>query len=106
MDIIKRLQLNRNPKDLKSGSIVGAKNIMLDQVNSSITNEYGFEPAFIADAGFAIVGAISCNEELVIFLHNEDDNISKIIRLDDNKNIHIQLLIPSINPSVSELLFT
>lgn len=88
MDIIKRLQLNRNPKDLKSGSIVGAKNIMLDQVNSSITNEYGFEPAFIADAGFAIVGAISCNEELVIFLHNKDNNISKIIRFDDNKHIN------------------
>ena len=48
MDIIKRLQLNKNPKDIKSGSIIGAKNIMLDPISSSITNEYGFTSAFDA----------------------------------------------------------
>lgn len=85
MDIIKKLQLNRNPKDLKSGSIIGAKNIMLDPISSSITNEYGFEEAYTAPSGYKIVGCISCNEEICIFLNNGTD--SKIQRLKDNGNV-------------------
>ena len=88
MDIIKRLNLNNNIKDVKSGSVIGAKNIMLDPVSSCITNEYGFSVAF--DAGeipglgqdYKIKGAISCNEEICIFLNNGDT--SKIYRLKDD----------------------
>lgn len=85
MDIIKKLQLNRNPKDLKSGSIIGAKNIMLDPISSSITNEYGFEEAYTAPSGYKIVGCISCNEEICIFLNNGTD--SKIQRLKDDGSV-------------------
>lgn len=94
MDIIKRLQLNKNPKDIKSGSIIGAKNIMLDPISSSITNEYGFKTAFDAEQaigqGYYIVGTIACNEELVIFLHKDkigqNPEDSKIYRLSENTN--------------------
>lgn len=85
MDIIKRLQLNKNPKDIKSGSIIGAKNIMLDPVSSTITNEYGFSSAYKAPGGFKIVGVIPCNEEICIFLNN--GTVSKIQRLKDDGTV-------------------
>ena len=87
MDIIKRLQLNKNPKDIKSGSVIGAKNIMLDPISSSITNEYGFKTAYEAPSGFKIVGAIPCNEEIVIFLYNSNSKQSKIYRLSETNNL-------------------
>lgn len=103
MDIIKRLQLNKNPKDIKSGSIIGAKNLMLDPISSSITTEYGFKEAFDTSnitnhpelQGYEIKGCIPCNEEIVIFLHKNADvknrikEDSKIIRLSDDGNVTI-----------------
>lgn len=89
MDIIKRLQLNRNPKDIKSGSIVGAKNIMFDPISSSITNEYGFYEDYQAEEGFEIKGVISCNEEICIFLHRNGDlehDITELSRIDRLKD--------------------
>ena len=87
MDIIKSLNLNDNIKNVKSGSIVGAKNIMLDPTNSAITNEYGFDVAYTAPSGYEIKGCISCNEELCIFLYNSSNRDSKIQRLKDNGTI-------------------
>ena len=87
MDIIKRLQLNKNPKDIKSGSVIGAKNIILDPISSTITNEYGFKCAYNAPNGYNIVGVIPCNEELVIFLSTSNKTNSKIERLKDGEVI-------------------
>ncbi len=87
MDIIKRLQLNKNPKDIKSGSVIGAKNIILDPISSTITNEYGFKCAYNAPDGYEIVGVIPCNEELVIFLSTPNKSRSKIERLKDGNVI-------------------
>ena len=85
MDIIKRLQLNKNPKDIKSGSVIGAKNIMLDPISSSITNEYGFASGYKAISGFDIVGVIPCNEEICVFLDN--GVTSRIQRVKDDGSI-------------------
>ncbi len=87
MDIIKRLQLNKNPKDIKSGSVIGAKNIMLDPISSSITNEYGFSETYKTDN--EIKGVIPLNEGICIFSSNKvgEGNIDLHIK----PNIHKSL---------------
>lgn len=79
MDIVKRLSLNKTPKDVENNSIVAAKNIMLDNTGSFITNESGFSVAFECpnkNEGEYIVGGIPCAKEVVIFTHTpEHDGI-------------------------------
>ena len=85
MDIVKKLSLNKTPKDVDNNSIVAAKNIMTDNTGSYITNEPGFDVAFTCpnDEEF-IVGCINCAKEIVIFTYCLDGEKSRIYRYYDN----------------------
>ncbi len=47
MEIVPKLDLNRNPKEVKCGSLIAAKNVMTDDSGSYFTNEYGFGVSFV-----------------------------------------------------------
>ena len=49
MEIVPKLDLNRNPKEVKCGSLIAAKNVMTDDSGSYFTNEYGFGVSFETD---------------------------------------------------------
>ena len=84
MNIIPKLNLNRNPKDIPSGSLVAAKNMMVDDTGSYFTNEYGFKVSFeCPNKGEYICGVIPTNKELVIFTYCNTDQISRIYRYAD-----------------------
>lgn len=69
MEIVKRLILNKTPKDMPYGSMSCAKNMMVDDTGSFLTNESGFAAAYTCNSGEHIVGVIPCNDEIVIFTH-------------------------------------
>lgn len=84
MNIIPKLNLNRNPKDIPSGSLVAAKNMMVDDTGSYFTNEYGFKVSFeCPNEGEYICGVIPTNKELVIFTYCNIDKFSRIYRYAD-----------------------
>ena len=90
MNIIKRLSLNKTPKDIPNGSIACGKNIMIDDTGSFITNEIGFKIDFECpnindnpasnEVPEKIVGVIPCNKEIVIFTTETklQNNIPKV----------------------------
>lgn len=81
MEIIPKLNLNRNPKDIPSGSLVAAKNMMIDDTGSYLTNEYGFGVAFeCKNEGEYICGVIPCVNEIVIFTYQHIEHKSRIYR--------------------------
>lgn len=85
MNIIPELNLNKTPNTVKNGSIIGAKNIIVDDSGSYITNENGFKEVIeLEHSNERIVGCIPCNEELVLFGY--DDINSYIYRIDKNNN--------------------
>lgn len=83
MEIQKRLILNKTPKDMPYGSIPCAKNMMIDDTGSFLTNDIGFDTSFYGREGEKIVGVIPCDSEIVIFTYIEeyDEEI-------DNEIIH------------------
>ena len=84
MNIIPKLNLNRNPKDIPSGSLVAAKNMMVDDTGSYFTNEYGFKVSFeCPNEGEYICGVIPTNKELVIFTYCNITQTSRIYRYSD-----------------------
>lgn len=94
MQIVPKLDLNRNPKEVKCGSLIAAKNVMTDDSGSYFTNEYGFGVSFETDTttegldtsnhpGEYIVGVIPCNNEIVIFTYTANGGISRIYRKPD-----------------------
>ncbi len=96
MEIQKRLILNRTPKDMPYGSISCAKNMMVDDTGSFLTNDIGFTEVFnvfkdetVDDPGNFenIVGVIPCNNELIIFTYNTIDHESYIYRKPDDVSI-------------------
>lgn len=98
MEIVKKLILNKTPKDMPYGSISCAKNMMVDDTGSFLTNDIGFKEAFnvcieeetvddIITNQEYIVGAIPCDRELVIFTYSETDQRSYIYRKPDGVNI-------------------
>lgn len=87
MEIIKSLNLNRNPKDVQPGSLVCAKNMVVDYSSSYLTNEPGFAVGFeCPNSGEFIVGCIPCISEIVIFTWNRNTKESKIYRKSDGGN--------------------
>lgn len=97
MDIIKRLQLQETSiKNTKSGTIVGAKNMIVNSVGSYLTTEYGFSVAFESGTDENIIGIIPCNEELVILTYDYYKRKSNIYRLKDNDE-EIPKFIDNIN---------
>lgn len=84
MSIIKELNLNNTLSNIKSKSIVGAKNIKIDNTASYITNDNGFTPAFLANS--KIVGVIPCNEEFIVFCYKDDKSeIYRVTKTDITK---------------------
>lgn len=104
MEIVKELNLNGNPQNVKNGSLVYGQNIRLSADGSFITNDEGFKigvikqytilqgnpilkvngvnaPATEQHIDGNIVGNINCPNEIVIFT---DDN--KIYRLVECEN--------------------
>ncbi len=95
MEIVPKLDLNRNPKEVKCGSLIAAKNIMTDDSSSYFTNEYGFGVSFETNArdegsdtfnhpSEYIVGVIPCNKEIVIFTYSAYETKARIYRKPDN----------------------
>lgn len=95
MEIIPKLDLNRNPKEVKCGSLIAAKNVMTDDSGSYFTNEYGFGVSFETDTDEEgldtsnhpneyIVGVIPCNKEIVIFTYSAYETKARIYRKPDN----------------------
>ena len=79
MEIIPKLNLNRNPKDIPNNSIVAAKNMVVDDTGSYLTNEWGFGVAFVCpNDGEFICGVVSTNKEFVIFTYCTTDKVSRI----------------------------
>lgn len=85
MNIVPKLNLNRNYKDVPSNSIVAAKNMIIDDTGSYYTNEWGFKVAFECpnDTEF-ICGVIPTNKELIIFTYCSNDKKSRIYRYNKN----------------------
>ena len=81
MEIVKKLSLNKTPKDIPNGSIVCAKNMMVDDTGSFLTNDIGFKEA-VTFNGENIVGVIPCSSEIVI-LTVDGSNNSHIYRKSD-----------------------
>lgn len=66
------------------GSMSCAKNMMIDDTGSFLTNEIGLGETFTCAEGEQIVGVIPCNTEIVIFTHNFTSGVSHIYRKKDN----------------------
>lgn len=93
MEIVPKLDLNRNPKEVKCGSLIAAKNVMTDDSGSYFTNEYGFGVSFETDTDDEdldtsnhhseyIVGVIPCNKEIVIFTYSAyEEKLEFIVNL-------------------------
>ena len=94
MEIVPKLDLNRNPKEVKCGSLIAAKNVMTDDSGSYFTNEYGFGVSFETNStdkdsdtfnhpSEYIVGVIPCNKEIVIFTYSAYEEKARIYRKPD-----------------------
>lgn len=84
-DIVKGLNLNKDPKGVPNGSLIFAKNIKLDDDGMNITNEEGFIEALGFDINGEelkgkIVGTITCNKEIVLFTYDYNTKQSFIYR--------------------------
>ena len=84
-DIIKGLNLNKDPKGVPNGSLIFAKNIKLDDDGINLTNEEGFITALGTDINGeklkgSIVGTITCNKEIVLFTYDYSNKQSYIYR--------------------------
>lgn len=79
MELIKELNLNKDPQSVKNNSLICAKNIKISEDGKYITNDDAIERLFVFDEGSTkIVGVISCNTELVIFTYADDTDKSEI----------------------------
>lgn len=98
-DIIKGLNLNKDPKGVPNGSLIFAKNIKLDDDGVNLTNEEGFIEALGVDVNGeklkgSIVGTITCNKEIVLFTYNYSTKQSYIYRAQEVDNKDRLKLIP------------
>ena len=98
-DIIKGLNLNKDPKGVPNGSLIFAKNIKLDDDGVNLTNEEGFIEALGTDINGEklkgrIVGTITCNKEIVLFTYDKVNKQSYIYRAKEVDNKDKLELIP------------
>ena len=81
-DVVKGLNLNKNPKGVPNGSLIFAKNIKLDDDANNITNEEGLKSIVnLQEADGNIVGFITTDKEIIIFT-----DANKIIRYKEESN--------------------
>lgn len=88
MNIVKELNLNKNPNVVPNGSLVFAKNIKVSPDNSYITNEEGLTYAFSTPVEGKIVGIIPCMKEIVVLsylLADTGESSSHIYRCVENE---------------------
>lgn len=81
MNIIPQFNINRSFKDCPTGSIVGAKNIKVDETGKYIIPEEGFSFINIKEN---IIGTIPTPSDLYVF--TDESNIYKV---DENKKVSI-----------------
>ena len=98
MNITPKLSLNKHPKDCDSLSLVNATNVKVTNDLTLISNEEDLKRNEIiyntlnnkfGGSGHSIIGAIPCNDEIIIFAsgqrtsviarYNEKENKCKII---------------------------
>lgn len=88
MEIIKELNLNRNPQAVKNGSLINAWNIKLSEDGTYITADDSLHDVIGENIQGNIVGIIPCNKEFVVltssnkiyrFKEDDDGNITNVI---------------------------
>ena len=100
MDIIKRLNLNKNPQHADNYSMCFAKNIKLSDDSTTIITDNGFKLSLsTGEVEGNIVGIIPCSTEIVIFTYNENNLSSHIYR--GKEIINNQLEITEVNTAWS-----
>lgn len=81
MEIIKELNLNKNPQAVKNGSLVSAWNIKLSKDGSYITSDDSLIDVIQGKVLGKIVGIIPCNKEFVVFT-----DADRVYRSKENDN--------------------
>lgn len=75
--IVPKLSLNKHPRDCTDYSLVNANNVIFDNDNTVITNEFDLESNrftiekyYGENSNNTIVGSIACSTEVVLFISN------------------------------------
>lgn len=92
-EIIKKLNLNKHPKDVVNNSLVDAINIMISKDGTTLQTECGIDiyntiNDFIKEGvdEYEIIHCCPCNKELLIFVNSNDSNVLDIFRYNEDKN--------------------
>ena len=88
MEIVKELNLNKNPQGVKNGSLVNAWNIKLSSDASYLTADDGIHDVINNNINGNIVGVIPCNKEFVVLT-----NTNNIYRFQEDENGNINNII-------------
>ena len=108
MNITPKLSLNKHPKDCDSLSLVNATNVKVTNDLTLISNEEDLKRNEIiyntlnnefGGSGHSIIGAIPCNDEIIIFASGQSTSV--IARYNEKENkckiIYNRLLLNNIN---------
>lgn len=108
MNITPKLSLNKHPKDCDSLSLVNATNVKVTNDLTLISNEEDLKRNEIiyntlnnefGGSGHSIIGAIPCNDEIIIFASGQATSV--IARYNEKENkckiIHNESLLNNIN---------
>lgn len=92
MEIVPKLNLNRNYKDVPNNSVIAAKNMVVDDTGSYYTNEWGFKVGFeCPNKGEYICGVVPTNKEFVIFTYCSKDKVSRIYRKTNDETYEVNV---------------
>lgn len=96
MDIVPKLNLTDNYKDVDNMSLVGARNIMLDK-NGILTFDKGVEEnevitnaisLYFGNESYDIIYCISCNKEIIIFVAPDLKQYNKLTLFRYNEELN------------------
>ena len=92
MKILPQLNLNKHPQDVENGSLISAVDMMCSNDNSVLQTEQNFTNHHltelfkeVASDDFQIISCIPCNNELVIFVTN--NNVNSIYRYNEKADV-------------------
>lgn len=100
MEIIPKLNLNRNPKDIPNNSIVAAKNMVIDDTGGYFTNEPGFNVSFECDKEPRIISDTKREFYASSTKQTYDKESNSWITTDDHAGEYIVGVIPCNNEIV------
>lgn len=117
MNITPKLSLNKHPKDYDSLSLVNATNVKVTNDLTLISNEEDLKLNEIihntlnnelGESKYSIIGAIPCNDEIIIFVNKQGKKV--IARYNEKENkckiIYNGHLLHNINKSKDIFVFT